>query len=112
MACEVALYARTALADEHWAAQHPFTVVNDDILPFAFLSFVVMLLVATGIGLYRPDATRAAPRRVLATMSVVTVIVAAGFLIVRVDVGSIFALVLLFVSALISTARCVPYTTQ
>ena len=57
----------------------------------------VTIAIAVWIGLYRADAARARLPQILGTMTLVSIIVAAGFLVARVETGSVAALVVLFV---------------
>lgn len=89
-ASAAALAVRAVARDEHVA------LIDEDFLALAVPSALVAVIFATGLGLYRSDAARARPQQILAVMTVVPIIVAAGFFAFDVDSGTVSALFVLF----------------
>jgi lipopolysaccharide/colanic/teichoic acid biosynthesis glycosyltransferase len=101
----VALASVAALWVRALAQHHAYSVFDEDLLKLLAPAAAVTVTAAIWLGLYRPDAARARPQLILATMTIMSIIVAAAFLIARADIGSVEALFVMFAVAFV--ADCV-----
>jgi exopolysaccharide production protein ExoY len=97
----VACASAAALVVRAGAQSHPGGAFIENFVALAVPGCLVVAAVAVALGLYRGSASRAQPQQLLGTMAVFTTVVAAGFLVANVDVGSVLALVVLFAVAFV-----------
>lgn len=95
----ITVAAAAALAVRADARHQHVRVVDPDLWKLVLAGATLTILVAVWLGLYRADTARARIHLILATMTVLTIAVAAGFFVAGVDFGSLTALVVLFLVA-------------
>lgn len=95
-ALSIAIASSVALAVRATAQNRSPRVFDEDFVQLFFAGTFVTVVIAVWIGLYASDAARARPQLILATMTMMSTTVAAGFLIASVDIGSLSALTSLF----------------
>ena len=95
----IAVASAAALAVRAAAQDHAVHLFDEDFLQLLLSAALVTVVIAVWLGLYTADAERARPHLILATMTIMSTTVAAGFLIARVDIGSLSALLAFFAVA-------------
>lgn len=92
----LAIASDAALAVRAMAQGHPPSLIEDNLGKMVISELPVALVIFTVVGLYRTGASHAARLApVMAAVTGITAIVATGFLVVGVDLGSAFALLVL-----------------
>jgi lipopolysaccharide/colanic/teichoic acid biosynthesis glycosyltransferase len=92
----IATASMAALAVRAAARNEDVSLIDEDFVALVIPSAFVAVLLSVGLGLYRSDTARARPQQILAVMTVVPIVVAAGFFTFDVDFGTVGALVVLF----------------
>lgn len=95
----ITVAAAAALAVRADARHEHVRVLDPDLPKLVLAGATLTILVGVWLGLYRAGTARARVQLILATMTVLTIAVAAGFFVASVDFGSLTALGVLFVVA-------------
>lgn len=95
-ASAAALTVRGLAQHHHWV-----DVFDGDLVKLVVPAVAVTIPIAVWLGLYRPDRARAQVSLIILTMTIMSIIVAAVFFVVKADIGSLLALLAMFVAAVV-----------